>query len=729
MKIEELPRGNGGTPIIYPHFPARWQAVVWRNWELVPPARIASVLRASETEIIQAAAEMGLTAQPQVHPKWITHSYLTLIRNNWQLLPYEQILELLDWTPEKMAYTLKEEDFFWVKVGQVKPDCPPLRYEPLTPEQKLATARLRETLRKHFPEDAMAYREQPFAFADQFAPKKPTGGADRFDFNYIHSYAASCGDVLGNADKLDPVPENLLSQYASMGIKGVWMHALLYLLYPIPGAEEYSAGHEQRLANLKRIVATCAKYGLKVYLYLNEPRCMPLSFYEKKPHWGGLDVPAHQTKTICTTRSPEPLQWLENTMKRLFADVSGLGGAFCITASENPTNCNCRYQYRDCPSCRKVKPEKIFADVVAAMERGMHASAPEAKMIAYDWAWRRVTGSRDNAEFKHAVIDLLPKNVYICSVSEWGTITHIGGVEQYLTDYSISQVGPSGEALDTWNYARQKGLRVTAKVQINNSWELSAVPYMPVPYLIDEHLKNLKAAGVSGIMLSWTLGGFPGGNLDLLTASPEQIAASKYHPALAEKICRVWKQFSESFRQFPFNVTVLYNAPMNYGPMNLLHLKPTGWKATMIGFPYDDLASWRGPYPDNVLEQQFRLVTEGWKLGLDWLAAAEPEVRKDERAEFTELQTIAEAAYCHLRSTWLQIRFVMARNGGFDRQTMIRCVREEIEIAERLHEIVRRDSRIGFEASNHYYYSLNDLREKIVSCEGILAELTSNGKE
>ena len=54
---------------------------------------------------------------------------------------------------------------------------------------------------------------------------------------------------------------------------------------------------------------------------------------------------------------------------------------------------------------------------------------------------------------------------------------------------------------------------------------------------------------------------------------------------------------------------------------------------------------------------------------------------------------------------------------------MAACAREEIELALKLHAIVRRDSRIGFEASNHYYYSLNDLREKVVSCVKILREL------
>ena len=49
-------------------------------------------------------------------------------------------------------------------------------------------------------------------------------------------------------------------------------------------------------------------------------------------------------------------------------------------------------------------------------------------------------------------------------------------------------------------------------------------------------------------------------------------------------------------------------------------------------------------------------------------------------------------------------------------------IRQERDIARRLYDIVRRDSRIGFEASNHYYYTLNDLREKVLSCELMLED-------
>ena len=53
------------------------------------------------------------------------------------------------------------------------------------------------------------------------------------------------------------------------------------------------------------------------------------------------------------------------------------------------------------------------------MERGMHASAPNAKLLVYDWAWRRNLSDPNNIDFKKAVLDRLPRNVYVTTVSEW----------------------------------------------------------------------------------------------------------------------------------------------------------------------------------------------------------------------------------------------------------------------------------------------------------------------
>jgi hypothetical protein len=49
-----------------------------------------------------------------------------------------------------------------------------------------------------------------------------------------------------------------------------------------------------------------------------------------------------------------------------------------------------------------------------------------------------------------------------------------------------------------------------------------------------------------------------------------------------------------------------------------------------------------------------------------------------------------------------------------------------------MYEIQRRDSRIGFEAANHYFFIPLDLVEKVINCHDLLtrwlpAERTRNG--
>ena len=113
------------------HFPTRWQAVVFRNWGMVAPERLALVLRCTVAEVEEAARQMGL---PAAHPseirRWTTLGYLSIIRQNWDLLNYAALLELLGWTREKLVKILREEDFLWHKLGFAKPLCPETVYRP-----------------------------------------------------------------------------------------------------------------------------------------------------------------------------------------------------------------------------------------------------------------------------------------------------------------------------------------------------------------------------------------------------------------------------------------------------------------------------------------------------------------------------------------------------------------------------------------------------------------------
>ena len=696
------------------HFPTTWQAVLWRNWGMVPLERIAKALRTTRENLLRAGAMMGLSLDESQCDKWLTRGYLTIIRQNWHLLSYDQILTLLDWTAEKLDFILREDDFFWIKLGCLKPTVEEPFYKELTTEQIQATEELR-CIRDEVWAKQPSAEEPPFGFLQSISAHGRKPANDAKELRMLYSYSALYGDPLIDA-KLDPFPDNMLDVYAANGINALWMQAVLYSLVPWFGETPYSDGWQTRLENLRNLSKRMAARGIKLMLYLNEPRAMPAAFFENHPEWKGIHASFADLSTLCTS-NPEVLKMLEDGVKRLFTEVPDLGGLFCITMSENLTNCWAKSSIAHppaCPRCAPRGPAAVIADVIGAFARGAWAAKPDAEIIAWSWAWA--------SPWNKDLIGMLPKGVKLQCVSETLTPTNVGGYAGVVQDYSISKPGPGPTAKELWKTAREADVETVAKVQLNCTWELSAVPYIPVPGLVEEHLSNLRKEGVKNFMLSWTLGGYPGGNIRLLSKSKEELAKEDFGDAAAPLVLKAYEKFDESFRHFPFNSTAtIYNAPQNYGPHALLYDKPTGYRATMIGYPYDDLTSWRGNfYPEDVFENEFKILSEGWKEGLEYLEQAAP--KAIDKMNMDDLLSVAKASYCHFRSTYLQICFVRRRNAG-DKAAMKAIVTEEMALAEELLAVMRADSRIGFEASNHYYYTRNSLMEKVFNCRRLLKEL------
>jgi hypothetical protein len=152
----------------------------------------------------------------------------------------------------------------------------------------------------------------------------------------------------------------------------------------------------------------------------------------------------------------------------------------------------------------------------------------------------------------------------------------------------------------------------------------------------------------------------------------------------------------------------------------------------MIGFPYDDLDRWRGPYPRDVFIAQFQKLSDGWQQALAELRRAVELASPAHRSGAERDLRFAEAAGLHFRSVVNQSRFVVARDGlakpgikpeqreQFEAE--IRAIlQDEIAVAKELFSLTRQDSRIGFEASNQYYYLPQDLMEKVIDCRYISA--------
>lgn len=754
-----LPQGSAPAALVAPHFPSRAHEFVFRNWNAVEPAKLAKLLGASVEDITALAESMGLPREPVVSKEMMQRGYVTLIRRNWHLLPYEQLLELLEMTPERLAVMLREEDFLFIKLGSLKPACEPLRYQPPDKAAQKRAAEIRHVLEQDFGGAMQSPAEPRFDFVRQLSAPLPNYIPPKSEtdaphcIRIVYSYVAVYGDPLMNP-QLNPYPDGLLQRLSTVGINGVWIHALLRDL--APGGDtfpEFGAGTDQRLANLRTLVDRAKQFGIDVYLYINEPRAMPAAFFDKgtdkglpplvqsRPDMAG--VKEGDFTALCTSH-PAVRKWMGDALAHIFREVPGLGGVYTITASENLTNCASHGAWSTCEHCKGRTDTDILAEVAAVIEEGVHRSAPKAAVLMSDWGWKGHGEAPD-------IIAKLPKSACLMSVSEWSLPIERGGIKSTVGEYSISAVGPGPRAQKEWNSAQDAGLKTGTEIQFNNTCEIASIPYLPVMDLIAEHCHNLAAsAKIDAMLIGWTMGGYPSPNFQLAqkigTVSYfssdkkgycpyflDALAQERFGPEGAPYARKAWTLMSDAYREYPFHISVVYTSPVQVGPANPLYPAKTGYSATMWGIPYDNLDGWRGPYPPDIFAAQFEKVAQGWQPGIAELELAVAKTPEGKRAEAQSDVRMAKAACIHFQSVANQARFVHARDTLVDssktlppeEQTRLKDVikkslESEITLAQQLYALTLEDSRIGFEPSCQYFYLPLDLVEKVINCRWLL---------
>lgn len=724
--MNRLPKESEKLPIRYDYFPTCWQAVIWRNWGYIPAERIAAAIHTDVATVRREAERLGLNPQIRVNPEWMKRGYLTTIRENWHLCSYKQIMTLLDLTEEQLAFILKEDDFMWVKLGEMKPRVSECVYQPLDESQQESTRQISEKLKKYFPHEET---DNAFDFiADCTSAVTHTDGETvrQDNLRMVYPYFALYGDALID-EGIDPLPEKILEEYQKAGINGIWMQMVLYQLVEFPFDPSLSKGWEKRIASLNKLVQKAKRYGIGIYPYLNEPRAMTEAFYERYPHLKGEREGEYFA--MCTSEK-EVQDYLYNGVRKLFETVPDLAGFFMITMSENLTNCYSRSHLPEhgttgqisCKKCQKRKPWEVVAEVNNLMAKGAHDANPNAKVISWTWGWPD--------EWAEKVVPLLTEGQILQCTSEEAMDYCIGGIHGSVLDYTMSLCGPGEKAKKMWKAARECHLSMSAKVQINNTWEMSVIPFIPVFGKVEEHIENLKKEGITHLHAGWTLGGAPSPNLELAAWLMEgkgnlrDFLHDRFGKENGDLIWQAQALFSDAFSHYPFHMNTLYFGPQNFGPMAPFFMENTGYEATMIGFPYDDLEKWAAIYPQTIYEEEYRRLTRGWKQGLDLLAPAKG---KDEK--FDEVIRMAEAAYCQFESALHHILFVKYRNadqkaGRWEhREELLSVIAQEKEVVKTLADLRKCDSRIGYESSNQYFYTLQDLKEKMLNlcrCEELL---------
>ena len=730
---QTLPGEDGRKAAIeFSYFPHRQYTFVWRNWSVVDKEKIAKTLGTSVANVEELATSMGLPKKQSVEKEWATkQGYITIIRRNWQLLPYDQIMQLLGMSREELKFHLIEDDFLFDKLGKMKPYCEPLRYEEPTPAMRERAKQIAKEI-KGLGKKPFVTKEPRFEFMREFETVKGAvvpqqGGGNSFDLKIVYPYFATYGDALLDKE-MTTYPEEMFRRLAEVGVNGIWIHTVLRtLVEPDDKGFPGDSRAAERIEGLKRLVERAAKYGVKVFLYMNEPRSMDPEWFDSTPQrkeYGGYVIKG--LKSFCPS-NPEVLNWLTRSLESVFTQVKGLGGIFTITASENFTTCTSRYKYyKRCPHCGSGSYAKLQAAINTAMERGVHKAAPNAEVIVWDWKW-------PDSECKE-IIENLPKGCRYMSVSEWSMPINRGGVESKINEYSMSAVGPGPRASQNWSYAKAAGLKCMAKVQVNCTWEMSVAPSIPVLDLVAQHAENLSKEGVDGVFLSWSLGGYPTENLKLfqsfdgkMSASEavEKLAREEYGEKAGALVREAWRECSATYPEYPYNITAIYNGPHHIGPSNIFYTTPTDYPATMVGIPYDTYDRWRTIYPIDVWYNQMAKCAVGFEKGVALLKEAYKVAKGEAKECVLEQFYRAETIRIHLQSSAVQGRFFEARNLYLKEKdsakraeykaTMRKACEQELQLIKEMLPVLSADSKIAYESSNHYFYLPCDLGEAYLS--------------
>ncbi len=703
-------------PIIDPNstlerlnFPTKWQAVIFRNYRTVPNDRIANILGCTASDIEREAARLGLR-NGDADPNWLKRGFINIIRNNWFLIPYEQITALLDYTEEHLEFVLKNEDFLDIKLGNKKPVCEKVTYSPLTAEQLAETEKIAKTV------TALDVSERRMfdIYLDKSDREVTVTTSDENGKRTVHPYLTPCSDPF-LMDSREHLPDAILDDYARVGVNSLLIHAVLSTLSPYPYDPSQSRDYKIRRKNLKELIERAGKRGIKITLYFNEPRALHRDVFER---YGKPEIAGNTTEDfvhLCL-HVKENYDWFYGAIKDLFTEIPDIGGILSCTRSENPTNCWWDKLPNNCPHCKDTPLWDGAVLVNNTIQKAVKDSGSKALVTASAWQWTE--------DMIKNGLPLLDSEIEMSVVSEWGVKTNAGGVPWKVIDYSISNYGPGDFAKLVCKTAKESGHAAGAKVQMSCSWELAALPYLPLFDLELEHLIAVHNENVKNVQLTWTLGSYPSVTFDMVAAyfaDPDNFNIDswykKHFGEYADRVHEAVKHFCKGYREYPFSCEVAYYSPKTMGVANRWSLEPNDNRSCMVGWSYDDVEFYSKPYPSDIYMNQFNKLTAEWHQGVELLEGIDHELAR-------ELLLFAKVAENHFKADVLHTRYALCkRNLPESKDEMGSIIAEEKALCHELIKLVPQSTMIGFEGSNHYFYTERDIIEKIIQLDGLEKEL------
>jgi len=560
---------------------------------------------------------------------------------------------------------------------------------------------------------------------------------------------------------LDVYTDQVLDGIREAGFNAIWVHGILRHLVNVEPFPELGKNADRQINALRCLTERASRHGMKVFIHLQPPRAVPISFEEfwnNHPDVGGqeeiaLGECAVPVKALCTSTAPVK-QWLTNAMAKLAADLPLLGGVTVITSSEFHSHCYSRRNKEnskrwrpliECQRCREREPEEVAAEIIALLTQGARRVSPQFRVIAWNWSW----GWRPDSNAK--VINLLPPDAIVMADFERGGVKDIPGRKAHLYDeYSLSYSGPSERFMESYLIAQKRGMRVMAKLQLGTTHELASVVSLPLLGSLFDKANFIKRHQLAGFMGCWNFGNqlsanTAGFNYFLSDESPihrdealEKFAAD-YFPGCDASLMRlVWQTFGKAMEYFPFSIAFLYHGAHShtlayaemYRPAPLSG-EPAGrsWQPDERG---DELAnSYQLDHHEFTLDdliERLGNVADVWQSGLCQMQEALRNISGDHAEEEIGNAIICGAVWRSTENTYKIYRLRQNWNDSLKEQ-FLQIAEDELAILGEVLPFVERDARQGFHAEPQFYmFNADKIRAKREVLKVLLSQRRSDDK-
>ena len=509
-------------------------------------------------------------------------------------------------------------------------------------------------------------------------------------------------------DDEDYYPEPYLDRLAASGINVLWISAELRQLCGTRFTGPPAPDALRRIAKLRRIVERCRRYGIRIFLQMNEPVAFPLDdpLYRDHPLFKGVE--RFGRACFCPS-SPEAEAYLEESFRNLFASVEHLGGILNITLGEGLTTC-ASADPAECPRCSRLPWKEILHRTWRAMRRGIDASAPDAELVS----WLYLPEAKELDERILQLLEGVPERVIVQLNCDSGGEMVQNGKCRRVGDYWLSMDQPSSNFIRFAETAERWRVPVSAKIQVGCSHEVASVPFVPVPGLLYRKYRALRKLKVSSVMQCWYFGNYPGlmnGAAGELAFEPFDDTEEDFLLRLARfewgkhaaRVAGIWRIFGEAYRHYPASNMFQYYGPVTDGVSWPLHfqVQNRGLTPTWLLEPEingDDIVEALMEIPMKDAITQMKTLSRLWHRGAVRFSALRGSFAGN-RDRLLDIG-LAEALDILFDSARNILEFYQARS------RMIRIAGKEAANTRRMLQLTENDPRLGFhsEAEGYKFY-------------------------